>query len=303
MTSTPGTTLDALLETLAEDTWENLREAKTLSIRFGEETITDTLMLELRRKGFKVFKQTSLHDEAKFGTDFECWVGSNGTGWVGYAIQAKKLDFRTGTYQNLGYVVKGPGRRQIDILKAYAKKRGMVARYCLYSHSPKVSNALLTCCSRSFPEEELGCTITPPSTIERAIATHGGKGFHCLQRHSVTVPWRCLAVCPRLRGALASRSVSEDDLSPLLDSESTIHRRLPDNLRGFLAEVPVKFPLQLSDDLASPMAQGQSEVDGDVDFEQWGIGVDSREMDYGDNFSPRLIIPKRVYILELPTGP
>ena len=108
LTSTPGITLDVLLETLAEDTWENLREAKPLCIRFGEETITDTLMLELRRKGFTVFKQTSLHDEAKYGTDFECWVGSDSTGWVGYAIQAKKLNFRTGTYQTLGHVVKGP---------------------------------------------------------------------------------------------------------------------------------------------------------------------------------------------------
>ena len=56
MTSTPGITLDVLLETLAEDTWENLREAKPLCIRFGEETITDTLMLELRRKGFHGFQ-------------------------------------------------------------------------------------------------------------------------------------------------------------------------------------------------------------------------------------------------------
>ena len=301
MTSPSGNTLDVLLEKLAQNTWENLREAKALSVRFGEETITDTLMLQLRRRGFSVFKQTSLHDEAKFGTDFECWVGSDSTGWVGYAIQAKKLGFRTGIYQNLGHVVKGPGRRQIDILEDYARNRGMTARYCLYSHSPRVPNAFLSCCSRSFPEAELGCTITPPGTIESAIATPGGKGFHCLQRHSVTVPWRCLAVCPRLRGALASGSVSEDGLSPLLDSESTIHRRLPDNLRGFLEEVQVEVPVQLSDDSAIPIEQGQSEVAGEVDFERWGIGVDSREMNYGDKDSPRLIIPRRVYILELPT--
>ena len=177
----------------------------------------------------------------------------------------------------------------------------MTARYCLYSHSTRVSNAFLSCCSRSFPEEELGCTITPPWTVERAIATHGGKGFPSLQRHSVTVPWRCLAVCPRLRGALASRSVSEDGLSPILDRDTTIHPRLPNNIRGFLEEVQVEVPPQLSDDPASSLEQGQSEVDGEVDFERWGIGVDSREMNYGDEDSPRLIIPKRVYILELPT--
>ena len=58
-----------------------------------------------------VFKQTSLRDEAKYGTDFECWLGSDSMGWVGYAIQAKKLAFGTGTYPNLGHVVKGPNKR------------------------------------------------------------------------------------------------------------------------------------------------------------------------------------------------
>ena len=122
MTSPFGNTLDVLLETLAHDTWENLREAKALTVRFGEETITDTLMLQLRRRGFLVFKQTSLHDEAKYGTDFECWVGSDSTGWVGYAIQAKKLGFRTGIYQNLGHVVKGPGKKADRHLGALCKE-------------------------------------------------------------------------------------------------------------------------------------------------------------------------------------
>ena len=89
--------------------------------------------------------------------------------------------------------------------------------------------------------------------------------------------------------------------SPLLDSDTTIHPRLPGNLRGLLEEVQVEVPPQLSDDPASSLEQGRSDVDGEVDFERWGIGVDSREMNYGDKDSPRLIIPKRVYILELPT--
>ena len=208
MTSPFLNALDLSLETLAQDTWENLREAKRLSVRFGEETITDTLMLYLRRKGFTVFKQTRLHDEAKYGTDFECWVGSENTGWLGYAVQAKKLDFETGIYRNLGHVEKGSGKRQIDILNAYAKQRGMTPRYCLYSHSSNVDQAFLNCCSRSFPEEELGCTMTSTLVVERAIVTPRGKGFGSLQRHGDTVPWRCLAICPRLRKSLASTSIS-----------------------------------------------------------------------------------------------
>ena len=177
MTRPLGATLDSLLRTLARDTWENLCEANRLSIRFGEETITDTLLLALRRRGFTVFKQTRLHNEAKYGTDFECWVGSDNTGWVGYAMQAKKLQFSTRTYGSLGYVVKGSGKRQIDILKQYAQRRGLTPRYCLYSHSFDVEQALLHCCTRSFSEEELGCTLAPIWSVESAINTHGGKGI------------------------------------------------------------------------------------------------------------------------------
>ena len=292
MTSSRRITLDALLEALAEDTWENLREAKRLSVRFGEETITDILLLKLRRSGFTVFKQTSTHDEAKYGTDLECWVGSNSTGWVGYAIQAKKLGHRTGTYENLSHTVRGTGKRQIDLLRAYAKARRMTPRYCLYNHSFRVDQAFLNCCSRSYPQEELGCTMTPTEPIETAIGTRGGKRFNSLQRHETTVPWRCLAICPRLRRSLVSTCISSADLSPLLDIDSTIHPRLPGTLGSLFEQGQQQVRPGLP--LSSPFEEGKRLVD----FEQLGVGVDSRKIGYCEEFSPRFIIPKRVYILE-----
>ena len=296
MTSSPGPTLDSLLQTLAEDTWENLREAKLQSVRYGEETITDIMMLELRRKGFRLFKQTSLRDEAKYGTDFECWVGSYNTGWLGYAVQAKKLDFRTGNYRNLGHVVKGRKKKQLDILKAYAKARGLTPRYCLYSHSFNVNAAFLQCCSRHFPEGELGCTLTPPGTIEGAIAMPGGKDFHSLQREERTVPWRCLALCPRLQTSLSTRAITHDDLSPLLDLDSVIHPRLPQEIEFLLEEGQRPDGQPSSTSLSGLFEDREIEID----FEQLGIGIDSRQMDDKEETSPSFIIPKRVYILDMP---
>ena len=278
MTTSSRNTLDCSLKTLAVDTWENLREAKILSVRFGEETVTDILMLELRRQGFKTFKQTRLHDEAKYGTDFECWVGSDNFGWVGYAVQAKKLDFRTGTYRGLSHIVKGVNQRQIDILTAYANARGLTPRYCLYSHSSPVDPGFLRCCSRSsFGESELGCTMTSPSEIKRAIATRGGKGFSAFQEHETTVPWRCLAICPRLRASLKSKSVPSIGRSPLLDIAPVFHSRLPNYLVGLL-----------------------DRDEGEGDFDKLRIGVDSKEMDLVGETAPEFIVPRRVYILELP---
>lgn len=72
-------------------------------VRFGEETITDLLMMDLFIQGSTValFRQTSKPDEAMWGTDFELWLGSDRLGWFRFAIQAKKLDLRTDRYASL----------------------------------------------------------------------------------------------------------------------------------------------------------------------------------------------------------
>ena len=72
-------------------------------VRFGEETITDLLMMDLYLQGSTLahFQQTSKPDEAMWGTDFELWLGSEGKGWFRFAIQAKKLDLRTNRYSSL----------------------------------------------------------------------------------------------------------------------------------------------------------------------------------------------------------
>ena len=297
MTTSLQTSLHTLLGKLATDTWENLREARCLDVRFGEETITDILMLELRRNGFTAFKQTPLQDEAKYGTDFECWLGSKCTGWIGFAIQSKKLAFRPETYRNLGHVVKGPKKRQFDILKAYAQARGLTPRYCLYSHSLNVEPAFLSCCSRSFSEEELGCTLTPLDAVARAIAVRGCKNFRALQKENRTVPWRCLASCPRLHNSLKSKSISSSGLSPLLDIDSRIFPELPCGL-SLLQKRQREVQSRDPDDLREEGEEG-------VDFEQLRIGVHSSELDIDREDLPSFIIPKRVYIFDLtdcPTG-
>ena len=51
-------------------------------VRFGEETITDLLMMDLYVQGSTLahFEQTSKPDEAMWGTDFELWLGSERKG-------------------------------------------------------------------------------------------------------------------------------------------------------------------------------------------------------------------------------
>ena len=60
---------------------------------------------------------------------------------------------------------------------------------CLYWH----------CCQgqEAFQPKQLGCTITPSSTIKETLSQYGGKNFNNIHRAARTLPWRCLA-CPEL---------------------------------------------------------------------------------------------------------
>ena len=271
-----------LLRKLAMDTWENLRNAKKLSVRFGEETITDLLMLELRRRGFRTFKQTPLKKEPKQGTDFECWIGWPGRSWTGYAVQAKKLKYNKkpngkDSYDTLNHKVKSVGMYQKDILKAYAALRGISPRYCLYNHSEKVPPSFLNCCTRSYPEEELGCTLAPTGRIEWAIAKDRRRTFDAIHQHRDTVPWRCLVLCPAVQMALHRRSsASTGDFSPLVTGETIFHPELPDGLNRLLEQ-----------------------NEESLDFEEFGIGADPRQIGLGDQVPVGLIVPNRVFILDL----
>ena len=86
--------LRTVLETLAHDTWDRLRDARKLGIQFGEKTITDLLLLELKRLGkgeIHVVQTPKLLENAS-GTDWECWIGSNRGSWLRLAIQSERLN-------------------------------------------------------------------------------------------------------------------------------------------------------------------------------------------------------------------
>ena len=94
-------------------TWERLGYAyrsimdpgQSAPLQFGEETITNIFMMDLYVQGSTValFEQTSKKKESRSGTDFELWVGSRRLGWFRFAVQAKKLNLRTGRYDALNH--------------------------------------------------------------------------------------------------------------------------------------------------------------------------------------------------------
>ena len=231
MTTTPEPTLDGILAMLSRDIWERLRDVKALppanSVRLGEETITDLLMLDLNRQGLTsaTFTQTPKHREATRGTDFECWLGSDHTGWLRLAVQAKKLNLRSERYANLKH--KSKGGRQIDRLERYAASNEAIPLYCLYNYSEfVVPSKHWHCCQRPFQEEELGCTITPSTNIRKVIGLWGKKNFDYIHRYENTIPWRCLASCPMVRELFMETPIAGPPGQARRPSPFPSHRRL-----------------------------------------------------------------------------
>ena len=241
MTKSARDELDATLRSLSRDTWERLSVVSHLSalrpVRFGEETITDLLMLELNRQPItrSVFMQTSKRQEALSGTDFECWLGSDDIGWVRLAFQAKKLDLKLGRYTQLNHETNGS--RQIDRLVQYATHHGAIPMYCFYNfYTGADRSEHWHCCKRNFRPDELGCTIAPASTVRNSLRIRGGRSFEFVHKDPDTIPWRCLASCPRASelfhrfsvGSILNPSFGEE---PFLGVEPRVYRELPDKLR------------------------------------------------------------------------
>lgn len=199
MTLAQKQALQSLLEGLAKDTWERLEDANRLAVRLGEETITDILMLDIKREGLPVIKlcQHTKKREAISGADFEFLIGNNQGGWIRYAIQSKKLYQRNEKYHSLiGY----KNRTQTQSLKNYASKYGAKPRYCLYNFSANATAAShWHCCLYPYAKEQLGCTITETSVIEN-VPNH----FGAIHSQAETKPWRCLAICPKIRNAASN---------------------------------------------------------------------------------------------------
>jgi len=127
-------------EEITRKIWTDIKLSQQYGIILGEETITDSILLELARQNFFNIRilQTQKPKEAIQGTDWEWFVGSYKYGWIRYAIQAKKLNLTTLGYGNLNHKIgKAPNDDyQINILRKFSKANGAVPLYHFYNYFP-----------------------------------------------------------------------------------------------------------------------------------------------------------------------
>lgn len=183
-------------ERVAHRTWSTLGSAQRLRARFGEETLTDLLVLDMlphqRTRGFWL-SPTTKQAEHRTGADLLVAVRFRTGRWSRLALQAKKL------HSNDKYPLLNGGhkcRSQLNKLDAFARQLHALPLYLLYNHSNAVQPSKHWHCSQSFDPNQLGCTLVPSWHIRGMIFRPPPRGFDLAHKVNQAKPWRCAFDCP-----------------------------------------------------------------------------------------------------------
>lgn len=157
------------MDELAELTWFKLVEARRLTMRMGEVSITDHNLLALQQFASAAGSDVRLvhaHDEATSGADFEIWlVDHAGKPFWAYSIQAKVGGWVGATYKYraIGHKV-GPAA-QHDLLIRHAATAGSRPFHLLYNGwDPKDPDAPIL---PKRDQRKLGCAAVSTHEVAR----------------------------------------------------------------------------------------------------------------------------------------
>lgn len=197
--------------------WQRIALAQQVGLAFSEETITETVLLQLasRHPGSVTIQAFSKRDEAVNGSDWEWWIGQTGS-WFGMRVQAKRIKLPSETFRPLQSYGRSKGSTigQIDRLISRAATDHLNPAYCLYFVSYKWP-ALKAWPVYTFlgggPISPQGCLMADASAV-KAI---GKDSLVALA--PISVPWHLL-VCHCASGSLNAGSSAEASHSALRTS-------------------------------------------------------------------------------------
>src|SRR5690554_1030718 len=148
--------------------WNKLREARTLDFQVGEESLTDFLVLNIKKWGVgKISIDTfTRHAESLNGSDWEWWFTGPSGKWLGMRVQAKVLNVASEKYEHLHH--KNKHGFQVDLLIKDAKKNGLVPLYCMYTNwDPKKYKASWQCNTYKPTVRHYGTSILSPYEVKK----------------------------------------------------------------------------------------------------------------------------------------
>lgn len=210
-----GSLLHSLLE-LAHATSQNLGFAHRddVHVSYGEETITETNLLELRRRHPKIIKLNT------FGKEQE---GLNGADWewhiIGRArkfrmrVQAKRL--QRDNRLIIPHKVASSGAQQIDLLISDAAAHRLKPVYCFYTSEAQRSHWCVKPASGMWEGFESGCLLASAHKVKAIMPkTLGAIEKDC-------IPWHYLVEPRRYKELKVSDLLTEDGLIGFLSAVDT----------------------------------------------------------------------------------
>ncbi|MBI4293555.1 MAG: hypothetical protein HY661_18935 [Betaproteobacteria bacterium] len=172
--------------------WTALRTARLHESKIGEESITDFLVLQLKKaaKGAYYIESFTRPKEKVTGADWELWFTGSSGKWLGLRVQAKVISIDGTRYAQLHYKRKD-GTFQVDQLVSDAKKHGAVPLYCLYSYwkAPEAGKLTWPCgtfkkSSRLFGASWMSVNdvqaLKPTGLDSLKLVAKSLHPFHCL---------------------------------------------------------------------------------------------------------------------------
>ncbi len=149
-------------------TWNKLREARNHDFQIGEESITDFIVLNIKKWGVgKISIDTfTRHAESLNGADWEWWFTGPSGKWLGMRVQAKVLNLESEKYEHLHH--QNRHGFQVDLLINDATKNKVIPLYCMYTNwDPKKYKASWNCQTHKPTVRHYGTSILSPYKVKK----------------------------------------------------------------------------------------------------------------------------------------
>ncbi|MFE8149334.1 hypothetical protein RBA69_19215 [Brenneria goodwinii] len=178
--------------------WNSLREAKKHSYQIGEESITDFLVLNIKKWGSRkiVVNTFTRRKESVNGSDWEWWFTGPSGKWLGMRVQAKVLKLDSEKYEHLHY--SNVNGQQVDLLIQDAKNNDLIPLYCMYTNWKPGDYKVGWKCKTYKPSiRHYGTAILNP-TIVKQLQTRGLN--HLKDVIGDLRPMHCIFCCSGFSG-------------------------------------------------------------------------------------------------------
>lgn len=243
---------------LARFSWEWLFATNINKNYIREDSLTDfnLFMLKSRNPRQIQYERYDGIKENTVGADWEWWLGEKGS-WLGFRVQAKKLNPRYLNYSHL-FDKDNAGRRQIDVLiseAAKVKPKPLVPLYVFYNSWDTLKLTPKWLC-RPKDTKLLGCTVAYADTIRQANQRKTSKKLIDLRNYMY--PWSCLVCCKKYQTGDLLPQIAAGFLSHILqqDSSRTQSNLIPDITPAtYITSEPPSYVFQISE--GTPIRRNQ----------------------------------------------